>query len=208
MGGTICSMIIITSLIVGSELSAAPKVNEVGVMVLKTNGLGCPMPSTTKLTVDSDGDNQADFFQVLFNEFYVTQPGKNKKTCHLHLAMTIPKTWQFAVVAMEQEGYASIDWRHEAILEATYHWSGSSDRSQFATRFSSPFEDSYILNLDDEFGTSNWSKCGPKIIMNMKTTATIKQRQGTQGGFSILDMERQTGLVTQRWQLQWRPCSS
>lgn len=193
---------------VAGQSYAAPAIDEVQVKNLQANGSGCPVGSTTKLLVDTDGSGSADFFQVTFNQFDVERPGKSKKNCLVTAVLGIPQGWSFSVINVQYEGYAEIHKKHIGRLTTKYNFPFFSNSVTTQKNIPGYFEGEY--SKQDTLGlfATVWSPCGKVAPLNMNSRLMISQKPRTRGGNSFMDVERQSGLLVQKWHLKWRRCRS
>ncbi len=185
---------------------AAPNIRDVSIISLQANGSGCPPGSTTDLVLDTDGSGSADFFQLTFSEFNVERPGRIKKNCIVEVVLGLPQGWSFTIGDIEYEGYADIDPKHIGRMETEYVFPLFSNRVGSRLDIPGPYADDYLKQ--DRIGISSlvFSPCGRTIPLNINTSVMLRQKPGMRGGYSYMDVERQTGLFTELFRLQWRRC--
>lgn len=185
---------------------AAPKVSEVSIISLQSNGSGCPVGSTTELVLDTDGSGSADFFQLTFSEFNVERPGRVKKNCIVEIVLGLPQGWSFTIGDIEYEGYADIDRRHIGLMQTDYVFPLFSNRVGSTLNLPGPYANDYLKK--DLIGIESlvYSPCGRTVPLNINTSIMLRQKPGQIGGYSFMDVERQTGLFTEVFRLQWRRC--
>lgn len=183
-----------------------PKIEEISIRSIQANGSGCPPGSTTKLTLDTDGSGSADFFQLTFSQFFVERPGIIKKNCIVEVVLGVPQGWTFTIGDIEYEGYADVDQRHIGVMDTAYQFPFFSNRVRSSLKLNGPYADDYVK--EDKIGISSlvFSPCGRTVPLNINTSIMLRQKPGTNGGYSFMDVERQSGLFTEVFRLQWRRC--
>ena len=195
--------IIITVLLYASRAMATPSVQDIEILSIQANGTGCPVDSTTELVVDTKGDGTADFFQVTFSEFFVEKPGIPVKNCIVEVLLQIPQGWRFSVVNVSYEGYASLSNWVTGNLSTKYEFPFFSNEVTTNTSLERGFEGPY--EKEDTLGlfTGVYSPCGILAPLNMNSRLVLV---GPNFGYSYMGIERQSGLLTQIWALQWKKC--
>lgn len=197
----ICTLALPTSL-----AFSAPNISEVQIRSIQANGSGCPPGSTTDLILDTDGSGSADFFQLTFNRFFVERPGRIKKNCIVEVVLGLPQGWTFTIGDLEYAGYADVHPNHVGRLETDYRFPLFSNNVKTDLTLAGPFSDDYVKR--DQIGISSliFSPCGRTVPLNINTSIMLQQKLGTSGGYSFMDVERQTGLFTEILRLKWRRC--
>jgi len=188
-------------------LFAVPNINEIQIKSIQANGNGCPLGTTTKLLVDTDGSGSADFFQVTYSEFSVTRPGIPAKNCLVEALIGIPQGWSYSLLDVQYEGYAEIDAKHIGSILTKYNFPFFSNTVSTTKDLEGSFVGEY--SKDDFLGilAQVWSPCGKVAPLNMNTRISLRQKPGTSGGSSFMDVERQTGLLVQVFNIKWRRCT-
>ena len=186
-----------------TSLFAGPRVEEIGILSVQANGSGCPVGSTTELIVDTEGDGTADFFQVTFSDFYVEKPGIPSKNCLVEVLLDIPQGWRFSMAQVHYEGYAEISRIHRGRISTSYEFPFFSNRVTTRKVLGAGFNGEY--KKQDTLGlfTAVYSRCGVRAPLNMNTRISLS---GPNRSYSFLGLERQTGLLTQIWAIQWKRC--
>jgi Domain of unknown function (DUF4360) len=188
-------------------LFAVPNINEVQIKSLQVNGNGCPIGTTTKLLVDTDGSGSADFFQVTYSEFSVTRPGIPAKNCLVEALIGIPQGWSYSLLNVQYEGYAEIDSKHIGSILTKYNFPFFSNTVSTNKDLPGSFVGEYSKNDFLSVLATVWSPCGKVAPLNMNTRISLRQKPNTSGGNSFMDVERQSGLLVQVFHIKWRRCT-
>ncbi|MCX6128190.1 MAG: DUF4360 domain-containing protein [Proteobacteria bacterium] len=187
-------------------LNANPNINEVQIKSIQANGNGCPVGSTTKLLVDTDGSGSADFFQITYSAFSVTRPGIPAKNCIVEAVLGIPQGWSYSLVDVQYEGYAEIDSKHVGRIQTNYNFPFFSNTVSTSKDLVGSFAGEYSKNDSLSLLTAVWSPCGKVAPLNMNTRISLMQKPSTSGGQSFMDVERQSGLLRQIFNIRWKRC--
>lgn len=200
-----------SALILGLGLSGlafgVPNINEIQIKSLQANGNGCPVGSTTKLLVDTDGSGSADFFQVTFSAFTVNKPGVSAKNCIVEAVIGIPQGWSYSLIDVQYSGYADIASNHIGRIQTTYNFPFFSNSVTTYKDLNGTFVGDYAKTDTLGLLAAVWSPCGKTAALNMNTRISLRQKPSTTGGESFMDVERQSGLLTQVFSLQWKKCT-
>lgn len=188
-----------------------PKVNQVNIKNIKVNGTGCPINSTTEILANKDKNAPFNYFQVTYDEFVVTRgpdtkPSDSRKFCNIVLDLHYPDGWQYTMVDLQTSGYAEIAKGAKGTLKGDYQFRHTKLIKTVLTEFQEGFVDEYDINSKIE-GKDNviiWSQCDLRIPLNLKTTINLT---GSRKEESSLGLDIQSGVLTQKYKVNWKRCS-
>lgn len=165
-----------------------------------TEGKGCPAGSAV-VSLSAD----ATLFTVIFSSFSVEiGPGVAKRfaqrRCKVHVKLTVPKGWAYALESVDFRGYANLDAGVAAIRRAKYHISGETPEKVVSADLVGDRDDDYFVrDLGDDEGY--WSNCGKgknlKIVTELDLTSTNPAGRGL---FTVDSVDGET------YHLAWKRC--
>ncbi|MDB4964976.1 MAG: hypothetical protein JWN44_665 [Myxococcales bacterium] len=180
-----------------------PETPAVGTVVVESvaySGDGCPDGSVaTHISPD------AEAFTVIFSRFLaevgpVAAATTARRQCKLHVKLSVPHGWSYALSGTDFRGYATLDAGVVATRQSTYHMSGESPETTAQYRWQGAFDDDYVVRDLGGDAAAYWSRCGGG--KNLMIT-TIIDVDGRTGGTGVLDVDSIDGEVHH---LIWRRC--
>jgi hypothetical protein len=192
-------------------LAAGP----VSVLSLTQEGSGCP-PGTVATNIAPDGLA----FTILFDSYTASAgPGVPKKErtreCTVDVVLQAPLGWSWAIVGVDQRGYASLPTGTSATLKSSFQFNRQkADHHQappLETHLLGPVDRDYFVTTDTPPLQVDWSKCGGTSELHIKTRLEINGPASA--GLAILTVDSLDGEVTQLdgttvcgYRLIWRRC--
>lgn len=180
----------------------APGPSQVTIDSIEYGGGGCP-PGTAVANVSPD----AQAFTIGFSQFAVSAgadvTSAGSAQCHLHLKVTIPKGWSYALARVDYVGYVALDAGLSGWRQSTYHIAGESPERSARYSWSGPFAGDYAVDDVDAGAPLYWSRCGLGKNVMIETTLGI-DHPANSGGEAFLTVDAVDGEI---YRLLWRPCS-
>ncbi len=185
-----------------------PTPENISIKSITAGGSGCPQGSYTVLVTSSVPGGPADFFEVVYDKFSIEKgPGlslsDSRKFCTLLVDMVIPQGFRFSLVDVHYEGFASIPAGSAGSMKVEYFFPHFSERSSTSKSLPGPFYGDY--NRDDSLSlfTAVYSPCGRDIPLNLKTSINLL---GPANDRAFMTVDQNTGILTQKFALQWATC--
>lgn len=180
----------------------APDIGAVSVESVDYSGDGCPAG-----TVATHISPDAEAFTVIFSQF-LAEVGpaaavtSARRQCKLHVKLSVPRGWSYALSGTDFRGYATLDPGVVATRQSTYHMSGESPETTAQYRWQGAFDDDYAVRDLGGDAAAYWSRCGGGKNL-MITTVLQVDGGGSGGGAGVLDVDSVDGEVHH---LSWRKC--
>ncbi len=174
---------------------------------VKTTGSGCHEGTTNAIKADTDGDGFVDFFQVGYGRFVAERPGKSVKSCMITLDVEVARNHQFSVFLVESRGYADLSEAHQVDLSTTYSYAAAPEH-RLSSLISGPYTDEF--GEVEQVSGPTWAPCGKGFPVHVKYRIAIEKKPGTgsdTGAYSLVQVDRTSGLFTQTFYLHWQRCS-
>jgi len=179
----------------------APSAAQVTIDSVSYSGPGCPAGSAA---ANLSPDAQA--FTIGFSKLAVAQgegaTGPIKSSCTLHLKVSIPSGWSYALATVDYVGYVSLDPGLTASRQSTYHISGEAPEQTVAYDWPSGYQGDYFV---DDIGAGEpayWSRCGKGKNLMIDTQIAI-DATGNPKGSALVTVDSVDGEV---YHLIWRQC--
>jgi hypothetical protein len=176
--------------------------NGVTIDSIQSNGLGCPKGSTAAV-VSPDGEA----LTVSFSQFQATvSPGggsQAKVKCQLHIKLSIPAGWSYALASVDYRGFIALDDKVTASRQSRYHITGESPETTASTDFNGAVNDDYYVRDIGGDAPPYQSRCGKGKNLMIQSELDIDNSANPQG----------TGLITvdtldsEVYHLTWQTCS-
>lgn len=180
-----------------------PGKSEVEIVDAVVNGSGCPVGTATVIVTNSKPEGPVDYFQVTFDDFIIEKPGKARKFCVVALDIKFPQGWSYSVLDVETDGYAEIQEGVKGEIKISYEFRSTNSKVSKKRRQKGYWEGEYKFN--DSFGQVVWSPCGKVLPLNLKTQIALAG-SADNGKSSIMTVDQQSGLLTQKWGIKWKRC--
>ena len=177
----------------------APPAAEVTIDSIDYHGDGCAK-GTAMASVSPD----AQAFTVGFSQFDADVgqgTGASSRKCSLHIKLTIPPGWSYALASVDYIGYASLDAGITASRQSTFHISGESPETTAASTFQGGFDGDYAVNAVAN-APLYWSRCGKGKNL-MITTALAVDNRANPDGSGLITIDAVDGEV---YHLVWERC--
>jgi len=189
---------------------ADPSPNDIYIKDVIAGGPGCPQGTYSAMWTSTNPDSEAaNFFEVIYDGFFVQKGAgisitESRKQCTVAVNMNVPNGWQFSIMEVHYDGFADIPVRNMGILQTEYHFPHFSNRVTTTKNIMGPYSNDY--SKEDSIGIFSqiWSPCGLEVPLNMKSTLWVR---GPKDDAAWMTVDRQTGLLTQKWHVQWRRCT-
>ncbi len=199
-------------LVVGAAMAqpALPKPEDIIIKNVTAGGPGCPQGSYSVLLTSSVPGGPADFFEVVFDSFSVEKgpsvlASEGRKHCTVVAELFVPQGFRFAIADVHYEGYASIPKGSTGIMKTEYFFPFFSNRVSATKNIPGEFTGDYSRDDTLSLFPAVWSPCGKNIPLNMKSTLELR---GPATDRAFMTVDQQTGILTQKWALQWATCES
>lgn len=170
---------------------------------IESEGAGCPAES---ISTNISPDAQA--FTVLFSEFQVVvepegRPQRVVRRCDVTAALEVPQGWQFAVVSIDQRGFADLPKGTKAKLTTSIHFTEKKAGKKVQTKLHGPYSDDFQVSKAVKVAATKWSRCGGQtgLEIDMEAIVRVKKNQGALFTIDSLDGELQQTLA-----LKWQKC--
>lgn len=182
-----------------------PKIAEI--VKLTVNGSGCDETNTEVIVTNSRPNGPIDYFQVTYDDFSVKrgpdENGKSRKFCNSAVLIKFDGGWQYSVLSVETDGYASIAEGATGIFQSLVEFRNGGESQSKLYKFPGPVDKDYKIEKKEQIFTKVWSSCKENIPINLKTVIAIR---GTRAEESVLTVDRQSGLLKQIWAIKWKKC--
>lgn len=178
-----------------------PGRGEVEIKDIVVNGSGCPVGTAMAVVTNSTKDGPIDSGYVIFDEFNVENPGKERKFCNLAIDLKFPQGWSYTLTTVEAAGYAEIQRGVTAKITFEMAFRGTSAKSKLVSQQKGYWEGSY--HLVKHFPATVWSPCGKVLPLNLKYTATLSGKAKTEDT-SILVLGNEA--AKHPFAIRWRRC--
>jgi hypothetical protein len=181
--------------------SLAPSAGQIQISSVTYHGDGCP-DGTAVTTVSPD----AQAFTIAFSQFAVSvgpdSAGPSHAQCHLHLMVSVPKGWSYAVDSVDYVGYASLDAGVTGSRRSSYHLSGETPEKTATYTWPGGFSDEYFVQDVGAGAPLDWSKCGGGKNLLIDTQLSVNA-DGHPTGAGLITVDAVDGEV---YHLLWRTC--
>lgn len=180
----------------------APDPSSFAIDSIDYSGTGCPSQSlAAAITAD------AQSFIFIFSKLYAQAgPGvganEANKRCQIHLKLTVPPRWSYAIASVDYHGYAALDSAVRASQQTTYHMSGESPDTTAAFTWQGSFDDVYVVG---ELGSGTppyWSRCGGGKNLMITTTINVDNAANAAGS-GLLEVDDADGQILH---VSWQQC--
>lgn len=177
----------------------APPADQIRIDSVEYHGDGCT-PGTALASISPD----AQAFTVGFSRFEADAgggaTGPRSVRCDLHLQVTIPPGWSYALERVDYIGYAALDPGVSAWRRSTWHLSGEAPEQALASTFAPGFSGDYAV--DAAAAALYWSRCGKGKNVVIATQLGIDD-SANPGGAGTITVDAVDGEV---YRLVWRQC--
>jgi len=166
------------------------------------SGAGCPAGSASAAATDDGGA-----FIVIFSQM-AAQAGPSvagdaaKQGCEVHLQLSVPKGWSYALTSVDFHGFVALDPGAVASQAMTYHISGESPESTAAFNWQGPLQDEYAIANIGGAAPPYWSRCGGGKNLTIKTTLTVGAGPSRDAS-ALLELDDVDGQI---FHLSWQSC--
>jgi len=187
---------------VHSSLAEHPPSSAFSIERISYSGAGCPAGSASAAATDDGGA-----FIVIFSKM-AAQAGPSvaadasKRSCEVHLQLSIPKGWSYALTSVDFHGFAALDSGVVASQAMTYHISGESPESTAAFSWQGPLQDEYAIADIGGAAPPYWSRCGGGKNLTIKTTLTVGAGSSRDAS-ALLELDDVDGQI---FHLSWQSC--
>jgi hypothetical protein len=149
----------------------------------------------------------AGTFIFIFSSFYVqagpgVSPSDSKKQCQIHLKLTVPPNWSYALGRVDYRGYAALDPSVNASQQMTYHMSGEGPDNTAAFTWQGAFEDEYTVTDLGGNAPPYWSRCGKGKNLMITTNLDIDNSANSSGN-GLLEVDASDGQILH---VAWQRC--
>lgn len=155
------------------------------------NGSGCPQGTATT-QISDDGL----VFTTTFSAYTINlTPNKtlDSKFCQLAIEVIAPPGYSYAVSSFTYEGYAYLESGASANLNAIYYHSGVPQRPTGpAKNIRGPYDDTWSFTESITTSDINWSPCGAKRDLNIRTTISTTNSSKQQGIVNLTAIDAST----------------
>lgn len=181
-----------------------PKIGDVKIENVKIKGSGCPKGTPSVIITNSKPNGPADYFQVTFDDFIVSKPGVSSKFCNIELDVKYPGKWTYSIFGTEADGYGEIYKGHSSVYSLEFSWKNSGQKPKKIKEINNkPWSGDYSKKIN--FGEKINAPCGKVLPVKLKATIGIEGTTNT-NETSILSVDRQSGIFTQKWRINWEKC--
>jgi hypothetical protein len=201
MNGYTAALIVICCA-VSPSLAKKPAPTTVAIDSVTYSGDGCPAGSVV-VTLSPDGEA----FTVAFSQLFAAvgsgvAPEDAAHRCKLHLKLTVPPGWSYALASVDYRGFVALEPGLTATRQSRYHISGESPEKTVGSTWSGAFEDSYMVRDlgDGAPAPAYWSRCGKGKNLMIESRLDVKGGSGE--GLVTVD-----ALDGEIFHLVWRQCS-
>lgn len=170
-------------------------------------GHGCPPGSASAALYRLRDTDPPSEFAVYFSTFAAVQgpgisAGRRSEVCRVWFRFALPRNRQFAISQSRFDGFADIAANAGAVQSAEYRFPSGDARLRFQTVLTGEFVGDY-QRTDTFNGGLLWSPCGRDVPFLMTLAAEVT---GDRSAAAIITVDQTTGLMEQRFRLQWRDC--
>ncbi len=111
---------------------------------------------------------------------------KFRAFCQMTLSLKVPRGWSYALKQTRLEGEAVLPTGASATIGTDVYFSAS-ESGQYSSVLRGKYDDSFVIR--DQFSTSDlvWSPCGSNKPMNIKLSAAIRSRAGSNSSQVSID---------------------
>lgn len=199
---SVCCVLLSSSVLALASSRPPTGANGVRVDSVTYSGNGCPN-GTAAVALSLD----AQAFTVSFSQFAAAvgpgvSPAENERTCQLHVKLTVPPGWSYALASVDYRGYAALDSSVTALRQSTYHITGESPEKSPSSTFRGAYEDDYFVRDLGAAAPTYWSACGKGKNLKIKTQLKIDNKTNPTGT-GIFTVDVVDGEV---YHLIWRNC--
>jgi hypothetical protein len=166
------------------------------------SGDGCP-PGSVAIGLSPDGEA----FTVAFSSLFAAVGSGIAATdathhCQLHIKLTVPPGWSYALASVDYRGYVALDPGLTATRQSRYHISGESPVKAVASTWTGAIDDNYAVR-DLGAGApapAYWSRCGKGKNLIIENQLDVQGASGE--GLVTVD-----ALDGEIFHLVWQQCS-
>jgi hypothetical protein len=184
------------------SLAKKPPPASVAIASVTYSGDGCPAGSVV-VTLSPDGEA----FTVAFSQLYAAvgagvAPEDAAHRCKLHLKLTVPPGWSYALASVDYRGYVTLEPGLTATRQSRYHISGESPENTVGSTWTGAVDDTYSVRDLGEGAPAPayWSRCGKGKNLMIESRLDVKGGSGE--GLVTVD-----ALDGEIFHLVWRQCS-
>ncbi|EPE08082.1 putative effector 16 [Ophiostoma piceae UAMH 11346] len=193
----------------GSGYADEPSPDQIQIASINFSGNGCPQGSVSTSispdrTVVTFGFDQ---FQTYIGPGY--DLGDKSKNCQLHLSLTYPGGFQYAVLDSTYHGFAQLDAGVNSTFYTSYYF--SQDASATTTTRATisgggAWADGQVYTKNDQIETASvvYAPCGASGILNVNNRIVLTSASKTATG-QVTDDDA-TVAFTHQMHLAWREC--
>lgn len=187
----------------GSAQAALAPALPIKIVSVDAAGDGCPANS---ISTNISPDAQA--FTMIFGEFQVVvepegKPQRVVRRCGVSVGLDVPVGWQFAVISLDQRGYADLPQGTRAKLTTEISFSDQRSGRKVRTRLVGPTATDFQISKQVRLAASKWSRCGGQtsLEVDLEAVVRVKKNQGAYLSIDSLD-----GEFNQTLGLKWQKC--
>jgi hypothetical protein len=184
------------------EKKSTPDPNSVTIESVNYSGTGCPKGSlATAIT------NDAQTFIFIFSSLYAqtgpgVSPSEAKKQCQIHIKLSVPPNWSYALTTVDYRGYTSLDPSVSASQAMTYHMSGESPDSTAAFSWQGALDGEYAVTDIGGQSPPYWSRCGGGKNLMIRTDIDVDNSANLSGS-GLLEVDTSDGQMVH---VSWQRC--
>ena len=193
----------------GPGYGDAPNPDQIQIADVAFSGNGCPQGSVST-TISPDRTVVTfgfDEFQTYIGPGY--NLGDKSKNCQLHLSLTYPGGYQFAVLDSTYHGFAQLDAGVNGTFYSSYYF--SQDASATTTTRATisgggAWADGQVYTKYDQIPTASvvYAPCGAAGILNVNNRIVLTSASKTATG-QVTDDDA-TVALTHQVHISWRDC--
>ena len=181
-------------LLIGSQITAAPKPSNITIEKLAHNGSGCTKGSKVELAEA----NSSEQIKLEIEGFDVsTQKRVTRKNCVVGFSVEKPKGWQFAVNRLETHLSVSLEESAKARLTVNSYFQGEKANSRFEQKWQGPLKKELDINQTKNGNDLVWSNCGQTAVLNTNTAVLVR------GASANVKLKQKI-----YWHFIWRQCQT
>ncbi|KAK3897925.1 hypothetical protein C8A05DRAFT_47613 [Staphylotrichum tortipilum] len=178
-------------------------IGQVQLISFSYTGKGCNAGRSTRAVLTPDPTALTLTYNGLVAQAGPDTPsGADHITCLVGLTLQIPQGWQFSIVKVDYHGIAKLPTGVTGTCQALYFFSGNSQQTTSSVSIRGPFDDDLVKTDALSAGSTTWSPCGNKIVLNIAATNKISPPNPNQLAVIAVGSNRPN-----RFYLQWRTCT-
>lgn len=192
-------------------LASPPPADQVKIVAITHSGNGCPQ-NTVATTVNSDRTVITlgfDSFQTYIGPG--TSVRDRSKNCQIHLTLSYPEGFSFAVMQSVYHGFALLEPGTTGDFLSTYYFSSDADETcttRSRIEGNDFWSEGQVYTQEDLVPAANMvrSPCGGSTAMlNINNRVSLLSTVSTAAG--MISNDDQTLALTQQIHIDWFPCN-